>query len=470
MERKWWTLIAVVAGIFMLLLDVTIVNVALPQIQTAFDASLSDLQWVIDAYALSLAVLLLTAGTLADKFGRRKLYATGTAVFTAGSLLCGFADSALQLSVFRALQGVGGSIMFATSLALLSATFHGKDRGVAFGALGATTGVALALGPVIGGALTSGVSWRWIFLVNVPVGLLTIFVTNAMVNESKDPEASSMDWPGLITLSSGLGALVYGLIEAGGGWTQTKVEVLLASGVALLLVFVMVEAMQKRPMLDLQLFKVPTFVGGLVAAAAISGSLIATFPFLVLYLQNGLHYSAFQTGLRLMVLTGAVFVAAGISGRLIDKVPVRALIGGGFVFVTIGLLLMRGITVTSSWTHLIPGLVLAGIGNGMINVPLASTAVGVVRPQRAGMASGVNATFRQVGTAAGVAALGAVFSSHVTSAQGPAGAVDGLNEILLISACVTAVAAACALLLIRKRDFVDAQAEEDELPKLDAVA
>src|SRR3954452_12346155 len=224
MERKWWTLVAVAAGTFMLLLDVTIVNVALPDIAKDLKASLTDLQWVIDAYALTLAALLLTAGSLADRFGRRRLFAIGIVVFTLGSLLCGGAHGPLFLSLARAFQGVGGAIMFATGLALLSSAFRGKDRGTAFGVFGAITGIAVAVGPVVGGALVSGLSWRWIFFVNLPVGVLALVIVLRQIAESRNPHARHVDFPGLVTFSLGLGALVYGLIRSSeDGWGATNV-------------------------------------------------------------------------------------------------------------------------------------------------------------------------------------------------------------------------------------------------------
>ena len=496
MARKWWTLAAVVAGVFMLLLDVTIVNVALPQIQKAFGASLPDLQWVIDAYALTLAALLLTAGALADRFGRRVTFAFGTAIFTAGSLLCGLATSPLDLALSRAGQGIGGAIMFATSLALLSDAFRGKDRGVAFGVYGAVTGVAIAVGPVLGGVITSGLSWRWIFLVNVPIGIATIAVTLAKVTESRDPHATRPDWLGFVSFSTALAALVYGLISAGDGWGSAKVVASLSAAAVLLAAFVIIEAVQRRPMLDLSLFRVPTFTGGLIAAFGISASLFSLLTYIILYLQDELGFSALGTGVRVLFLTLAVFVTAGIAGRLTTVVPVRLLISAGFVLVAAGLLLMRGVTTGSSWTHLIPGLIVAGAGAGLINVPLAATAVGVVVPARAGMASGINSTLRSVGLATGIAALGAIFTNQLrhtaesrlaalplaaharaiaASIGGPQasgarpgltaaaqqaiataariGFTSSLNTILLIGAAIAAVAAATSLTLIRGHDF-----------------
>ncbi|NUR05820.1 MAG: MFS transporter [Nocardioidaceae bacterium] len=437
-DPKWWTLVAVCTGVFMLLLDITIVNVALPDIQSELDASLSDLQWVIDAYALSLAALLLTAGSLADLYGRRRVFTIGVIIFTVGSIACGAAQDILLLTISRAFQGIGGAAMFATALALLASAFHGKDRGTAFGVFGATTGVAVAIGPVLGGVLTSGLSWRWIFFVNIPICLVAIGVTLLKVEESRDPRAGRPDWFGFVSFSLALGALVYGLIEAGQhGWGEQKVLVSLAASAVLLVVFLVSQAVQEHPMFDLGLLRKPTFTGGLIAAFGVSASIFSLLTFLVIYVQNVLGYSAVETGVRFLYLSGASFVAAAVAGRLTEKVPVKWLIGPGFLVLGVGLLLMLGIQDDSSWTHLIPGMVVSGVGIGLINPPLASTAVGVVPVARAGMASGVNSTLRQVGIATGIAALGSLFSRQVADAvrpelaqQVPPGALDGLSAAL----------------------------------------
>ncbi len=500
MASKWWTLVAVCTGVFMLLLDITIVNVALPDIQRDLDASLSDLQWVIDAYALTLAALQLTAGSLADRFGRRRLFAIGTLVFTLGSLLCGLAPSVEFLSLARAGQGIGGAIMFATALALLSGAFTGKERGTAFAYFGATTGVAVAVGPVLGGLLTSGLSWHWIFWVNIPICVFALAVTLTRVEESRNPHAGRPDWLGFVTWSSGLGLLVYALIRGGeDGWgDQRVVNSFIASGV-LLVAFFITQLLQKSPMFDLSLLRVPTFLGGLVAAVGVSASVFSILTYLIIYVQNVLGFSAVQAGLRFLFLSGMSFVSAIIAGRLTSHVPTKWLIAPGFFASAAGLWMMRGIADSSDpseWTHLIPGLIVAGLGIGLINVPLASTAVGVVSPERSGMASGVNSTFRQVGIATGIAALGSIFAHQVadgiqsslagTPAAGRSGAVadavtngqikaviaqapasvrqgleqaatssfvDALNHIVTISALIALVAGVLCLFLIRARDF-----------------
>ena len=496
--NKWWTLVAVCLGTFMLLLDITIVNVALPDIQTALHSSFSDLQWVVDAYALTLAAFLLTAGSLADMYGRRLLYLIGLAVFTAASALCGFAQTTLMLQLSRGLQGVGGAIMFAVSLALLADAFRGKDRGVAFGVWGTITGLAVAIGPLLGGALTSGLSWRWIFFVNVPLGIVAVLISMLRVSESRAPQASGPDWPGFVIFTVALSSLVYGLIESNQkSFSSGLVLGCLAAAAVLLAVFVFVERRRAHPMFDLSLFRLPTFSGGSVAAFGLSASIFSMLLYIVLYLQDILGYSPLATGVRVMFLSGAILVTATVAGRLSSRVPVRLLIGPGLIMVGIGLLLMRGLNAGSSWTHLIPGMIVGGLGIGLVNPPLASTAVGVVPPQRAGMASGINSTFRQVGIATGIALLGTLFSSQVKSSvqtgvaavpalarQGPkiAAAVQsgevgqliaklppqtrqkvgtithaafatGLNRILLVAAIIAFVAGIVSLLAIRSKDF-----------------
>lgn len=414
--NKWWTLVAVCLGTFMLLLDVTIVNVALPDIQKALHSSFSDLQWVVDAYALSLASLLLTAGSLADMYGRRLLYLIGVVVFTLSSLTCGLASSTLMLQVSRAVQGIGGAIMFSVSLALLAGAFRGKDRGVAFGIWGAITGLAVAVGPLLGGILTSGLSWRWIFFVNVPIGVVAVVITSSQVAEARQPNARRPDWLGFVLFSAGLCLLVYGLIESSvTSFSNTTVIASLVASAVLLVAFVVVEAIGKQPMFDLGLFRLPTFSGGAVAAFGMSASIFALLLYLVLYIQDILGFSPLGTGLRLLVISGGIILTSAVSGRLTSKVPVRFLIGPGLLLVGIGLLLDRGLTASTGWSHLIPGLLIGGAGVGMVNPPLASTAVGVVTPERAGMASGINSTFRQVGIATGIALLGTLFSNALNT-------------------------------------------------------
>jgi EmrB/QacA subfamily drug resistance transporter len=513
MEKKWWTLLAVCAGTFMLLLDITIINVALPDIQAGLHAGLGDLDWTVDAYALSLSALLLTSGSLADLFGRRRLFIIGLVVFTLGSLACGLAQSPAMLIWSRAGQGVGGAIMFATSLALLASSFQGRERGTAFGVWGAVTGVAAALGPILGGALTTGISWRAIFLVNLPIGILAVAITALRVEESRPQHAQRPDWPGVAFLTAGLIGVVYGLIRASEtSWSDLGVSVSLALGVVLLIGFVIVERAVSNPMFDLSLFRTPTFVGGSIAAFAMNASLFSMLLYLVLYLQDVKGYSALSTGTRLLVLSAGTLSTSTLAGRLSSRIPVRWLIGPGLALVGIGLLLMGGLHPHTDWTHLIAGFIIAGVGAGMVNPPLASTAVGVVEHQRSGMASGINTTFRQVGIATSIAGLGSIFAGAINrelarglghtpgvadrlpaiSAQVRAGDLGGamaltpprlrpellriagtgfttgVNELLVVTGIVALVGAVGAFVLIRSKDFVGAQAPAAASPAPDA--
>ncbi|WP_042364117.1 MFS transporter [Streptacidiphilus neutrinimicus] len=508
MDKKWWTLIAVCVGTFMLLLDVTIVVVALPDIQRALHATFSDVQWVVDAYALALASFLLTSGVLADRYGRRLLFLIGLVIFTAGSLLCGLAQTSLMLILSRAGQGLGGAIMFATSLALLGHSFRGRDRGIAFGVWGAITGVAVSLGPILGGVITTGISWRGIFLVNVPIGIAALAVTRWRVEESRAAHPGRLDLAGFALLTLGLVGLIYGLIRAGEvGWSDTGAIVSLVLGGLLLVGFVLVEHTVTDPMFDLRLFRKPTFVGGLVAAFAMNGSLFAMLLYLVLYLQDILGYSALDTGVRLLVSSGSLLVAATVAGRLSERVSARWLIGPGLLAVGAGLLMMTGLNAQSSWTHLVPGFIVSGIGAGFVNPPLASTAIGVVEPERAGMASGINSTFRQIGLATSIAALGSIFSTslhnrltqgltgtplaahsgqilnavrqgQVSSQVGAGGAAlppsprsqletlirssftGALNTLLVVTGVLGLVGGVASMLLIRDKDFIVRQPAE----------
>jgi EmrB/QacA subfamily drug resistance transporter len=427
---RWWTLGAVCVAVFMLLLDITVVNVALPDIAKSLHSSFTDLQWVIDAYALSLAALLLTAGSLADRIGRRAIFTVGLGIFTGASLLCGLAGSPTFLNAARALQGIGGAAMFATSLALLASAFQGRERGTAFGIWGATVGAAVAVGPLVGGVLTEGIGWESIFFVNVPIGIAAVLVTRRRVRESRDPDARGVDWGGLVTFSAGLFLLIFALVRGNAeGWGSTLIVGFLVGSAVLLAAFVVIESRVAEPMLDLTLFRNPSFAGASIAAFALSASMFSLFLYLTLYLQNALGYSPLQAGLRFLPVSLVSFVVAPIAGRLSARVPVRGLIGGGLMIVGAGLVLMRGLSASSGWIELLPGFLVAGVGIGLVNAPLASTAVAVVDPRRSGMASGINNTFRQVGIATGTAAYGALFQ-HLLATRVPDSFGSGPGAVL----------------------------------------
>jgi EmrB/QacA subfamily drug resistance transporter len=497
MDRKWWTLVAVCTATFMLLLDITIVNVALPSIERDLGADLADLQWVVDAYALTLAALLLTGGSLADRVGRRRVFLIGLVAFTAASIMCGLATSPLTLNLARALQGIGGAFMFATSLALLASAYSGRDRGTAFGLWGATTGAAVAVGPLVGGVLTEGIGWEAIFFVNVPIGIAAVALTLARVEESKNPHASPLDWPGTVLFSGALFLLIFGLIRGNPeGWSSAPIVVSLGGAAVLMIAFVVVELRRRHDaMLDLSLFRVASFNGASIAAFVLSASMFAMFLYLTLYIQNILGYSALEPGVRFMPVTLLSFLVAPISGKLAERLGVRWFIGGGLALVGAGLLLMGGLEAGDDWTALLAGFMIAGGGIGMVNPALATAAVGVVDPRRTGMASGINSTFRQVGIATGIAAWGAIFQ-HVVRDEFVKGAaraglqgaqqrggqvadfiafggarrsgnpqlarlgeqafVAGLNHLLLLAGLLALAGAALSALLIRPADFAHA--------------
>ncbi len=438
MERKWWTLIAVSVAMFMLLLDITVVNVALPDIQSSLGSSFSDLQWVVNAYSLTLAAFLLTAGAVADLVGRRRVFIAGLVVFTASSAACGLASSPLELNLFRAVQGTGGAMMFATSLALIASAFHGKERGVAFGVYGGVIGAAVAVGPVVGGLITSGIGWEWIFFVNVPIGIGAVFLTLNQVEESRDPNARGIDWVGFITFSASLFLLVFALVQGNEkGWGSTEIVGFLIASVVLFVVFIYAERAQERPMLDLSLFRRRAFTGASIVAFCISASMFSMFLYLTLYIQDVLGYGPLAAGVRFLPITLLSFFVAPVAGRLSVRFPIRLLLGIGLLLVSAGLLTMSAVDAASGWTVLIPGFLLAGAGIGLINPPLASTAVGVVHHSRSGMASGINNTFRQVGIATGVAGLGAVFQHQVVSKTTAALSHTGVHTFGLKGALVS---------------------------------
>jgi len=497
-DRKWWTLIAVLIGVFMLLLDVTIVNVALPDIQRDLDSSFSDLQWVVDAYALTLASTLLVSGSVADLIGRRRVFVIGLFVFTLASLGCGLVSTPLHLNLFRGVQGIGGGMMFATSLALIAQAFHGRERGIAFGAFGAVTGASVAVGPVIGGVLTDSFGWQAVFLVNIPVGIFAVALTLAKVAESRDPSPAGVDLPGAVTLTGSLFLLIFALVRGNdAGWGSTQIVAFLVGSALLLAAFVFLETRRDNPLFDLTLMRKPAFLGASLAAFCLSASMFAMFLYLTLYLQGVLDYTPLQAGLRFLPLSVLSFLVGPIAGRLSEKLPVRWLMGGGMLLVTVGLLLMHGVDVSSGWTTLLAGFLIAGVGIGLVNPPLASTAIGVVEQRRSGMASGINSTFRQVGLATGIAGLGAIFQHRVgtTIAEGLAGTpaagradqfasavtagatdkaaaaapgpmrgqlvqlgheafINGMNTLLLVTAGVAIVGAVGSAILVRQRDFV----------------
>ena len=409
--RKWWTLGVVLVATFMLLLDVTVVNVALPSIRRDLDATFADVQWVIDAYSLTLAALVLAAGSLADRLGRRRLFSAGLAVFSGASLFCALSPDPTFLNLARGVQGIGGAAMFAVSLALVAQEFAaGRERAAAMGVYGATVGVAVAVGPLLGGALTDALGWQSIFYLNVPIGAVAIGVTRRKLRETRDPSAAEIDWGGLGAFSSALFMLVLALLRGNDqGWGSPQTAALFSASAVLLLLFGLIERLAPSPMLPPAVFRRRSFTGVQLAAFAVSSSAIAMFLYISLYLQNYLGYTPLQTGLRYLPVTVASLLAAPLAGALLSRAPARLLMSGSLALTGLGLLMMSGIGLHSGWTRLLGGFVLVGAGAGFLNPVLADVALSVVPKEQSGMAAGINNTFRQVGVAVGVAIWGAIF-------------------------------------------------------------
>jgi EmrB/QacA subfamily drug resistance transporter len=452
-RERWITLLVVSAATAMLLLDVTVVNVALPAIRTDLDASFGEMQWVIDAYALTLAATLLSAGALADRVGRRAIFAWGLALFTACSALCAAASSPVFLDLARAAQGVGAAAMFASSLALLANEFQDKERGFALGVWGGVTGAALAVGPLVGGVLTDELDWRWIFLVNLPIGALLIWLTARSLPESREEQAQPLDLAGMTTFGAACFLATYGLIRGNeDGWGSAPITGALLGAAALLATFVVIERRTKAPMLSLSLFRIPAFTGTAVVAFAQSVALYPLLLFVAIYFQVGLGLSPTETGLRILPLTLVLVVVAPISGRLTNRLPLRVPLTAGLILIGVGLLLMRAVDIDSEWTTLLPGLLVGGLAIGVISPALAAAMVSVLPVERSGLASGINNTFRQLGIAMGIAGLGAIFEHQASEELGlRAGIVAGLDSVLAVAAVVAFLGAALAWPLLGKQ-------------------
>jgi EmrB/QacA subfamily drug resistance transporter len=476
MQRKWWTLLAVSVATFMLLLDITVVNTALPSIQKDLSASFTDLQWVIDAYTLALAAVVLTAGSIADRIGRRVVFAAGLAIFAASSLAAGLAPDATFLNISRAVEGIGGAAMFAVSLAMVAQEFAaGRERATAMGIYGATIGAAVAVGPLVGGAITDSLGWRWVFFLNVPIGIAAIVVTFAKLRESRNPNATRVDWAGLATFSTALLLLVLGLLRGNDdGWTSATILSLLTGAAVMLAAFVVIERRVAEPMLPLELFRSRAFTGVQLAAFAVSVSLFALFLYLTLYLQNYLGYSPLQAGLRYLPITLVPFFVAPVAVALMARLQARVIMAIGLAGVGAGLLLMSGLSAGSGWTALLPGFLVAGVGVGLLNPVIADVAVSVVPKERSGMAAGINDTFRQVGVAVGVAAWGAIFLGRgadkiSTLAAGTSAATNGHPRQLLEAASDGRLGSALAGVPHAARGVVASATREGFLTGLNAI-
>lgn len=413
--RKWWPLAAVCLGTFMLLLDVTIVTVALPAMAADLGTTLSDVEWVVDVYALALASLLLGVGSRADRIGRKKVYLVGLIVFTAASVGCAVAPSAGVLIGARAVQGLGAAGMFGTTIALIGMHYSGRDRGVAFAVWGATNSVAAAAGPMVGGLLTQYLDWRWIFFVNLPVCLVAVVLTLRSVREAKGQGRERADVLGMVTFTVASGALTFGLIRAhSDGWAAPFTLGLFAAAAVALVLFVVVETRHEHPLLDLSLFRRPSFTGIMVGALFLQGAAFAYLLFESLWMQSVLGYEPVEAGLYILPMCASAFVVSALAGRF-GPWPPRASIGGGLALIALGAGMQATLDAGSSGGSLVAGLVVSGLGVGLVTPSLSAAALATVPPERAGMAGGAVNTFRQLGFALGIAVFGVIFQSRIES-------------------------------------------------------
>ncbi|MGF1429388.1 MFS transporter [Kitasatospora sp. LaBMicrA B282] len=460
--RKWIPLAAICLGAFMLLVDVSIVNVALPKMSTDLNSSFTSLQWVVDIYALTLAALLMALGSLGDRLGHRRLYLGGLVVFGLASLTCALAPDAATLIASRAAQGIGGAAMMTSTTALLNGAYQGRDRGTAFGVWGAVNGAASAVGPVLGGLLTDQFGWRSIFMVNVPVAVLAVAMTLGYLKGGANAARGRLDLPGAASFTLFAGALTYGLIESGDkGWGSTTVLGSIGVGLLALVVFVLAELRAGRtgqPLLDLGLLRNRTFLGLTLAGLLLTAAAFAQLTYTGLWLQQVLDLSPLDAGLAVCPLALAAFVVALISAKAFHRMAPQLPIGIGLLLIGTGTLLLALVSAGSSWTVLLPGLLLTGVGVGMSTPLMMSTALAAVPRERAGMASGALNTARQLGYALGIAVLGTIFQDRVRALTPHlAGKPDlhvpfagGLDRIFLVAGCAGLVAGLLVLALVRR--------------------
>ncbi|HYJ20468.1 MAG TPA: MFS transporter [Solirubrobacterales bacterium] len=455
-NRKWWTLGAMCFALFMIMLDNTVVNVALPSIQKDLDASISGLEWTINGYTLSFAVLLATGGRLGDIFGRRRMFLLGVIIFTVTSATAGFAVNSTDLVISRVVQGVGAALMMPATLSIITDAFPASERGKAMGMWAGVSALALAVGPVLGGFLTEHVSWRAIFYLNIPVAIGAVTAALFAVRESRDTTVGrEVDYAGVVALTAGLTALILALVEGNAwGWGSPEIIGLLAVAVLGLGAFVAIEQRVKVPMVDFSLLSDRNFLGSVVVALIVSFAMLGVFFFLALYMQNILGYSPLEAGVRFLPSTLMIVGVAPVAGRLSDRFGPRWLIAGGLAVVAASLYSFSGIAVDSGYLDLLPGFMLLGIGIAMTMSPMTSAAMNAVPVQKAGVASGVLSMFRMVGGSLGVAVTGAIFQARVGSSfetASPQQFVDALGFAMAVCAGVALLGAAIGAVAIRAK-------------------
>ncbi|MDG6110081.1 MFS transporter [Dactylosporangium aurantiacum] len=473
--RKWLPLLAVSLSTFMLLVDLTIVSIAAPDLARELHSSFAALQWTVDLYVLVLAALLMAAGSLSDRLGHRRVFIAGLVVFAAASLACGLAAGTGTLIAARGVQGAGAAAMYATNAALLGVVYTGRDRSVAFGVWGAANGAAAAAGPILGGFLTEHVGWRSIFLVNLPVAVIAAVLARLAVPGGRGTATGRVDVPGVAVFTAAASLVVYGLIRAGDtGWSDPVTAGVLAAGAAAAAGFVLVERRRADPMLDLSLLRRPSFAVLMAGAAALTAAAFANLVFVSLWAQSVLGLGAMAAGLVLAPMAVVAFVVAGVGGRLLHTVAPRYSIGCGLLLVAAGTALCMLVGPDSGWAALMPGLCVTGVGVGLSTPVLASASLAAAPPDRAGMASGASNTCRQLGYALALPVFATVVTARAGQVLGddaaarrltgggyrdllgqvPAGALRaayaaGLDRVFLVSAVIAGVAGVAVLALLR---------------------
>jgi EmrB/QacA subfamily drug resistance transporter len=462
--RKWWTLAAVAFGLFMIMLDNTVVNVALPAIQKDLGADLSALEWIVTGYALTFAAVMLTGGKLADLLGRRLIFVIGLAIFTLSSLACGLAGSEEMLIAARIVQGVGAALMNPATLSIISATFPPQQRGMAIGIWAGVSALALAIGPLVGGLLTQHASWHWIFFINIPVGIVAIAASFVLIDETKDTsEGQRLDLPGLLTSGIGLFSLTYGLIEGNTyGWTSARILLAFAVAVVTLVGFVLLERHQKAPMLDLNLFRNSTFAGANAVMLLVALAMFGVFFFVSLYMQNILGYSAVQAGAAFLPMTVLIVLIAPIAGKSSDRFGSRWLMGAGMTLLAIQLFYFSRLSVEESYWSILPAMLIGGVGMSLVMTPAAAAAMSGVPVDKAGVGSAVLNSARQVGGSVGIALIGAIVAHVAGGRRTPEAFVDGFSTALVVASLIALAGAVLAVSTVRSHSRSDAAAPVPE--------
>jgi EmrB/QacA subfamily drug resistance transporter len=475
-NKKWWTLAAVSVGLFVIMLDNTVVNVALPSIQKSLGVTLSELEWVVAGYALTFAAFMLTGGKLADLLGRRLIFMAGLVVFTGASLACGLAPNGGFLIGARVVQGLGAALMNPATLSIITATFPPRQRGTAIGIWAGVSAMALAIGPLVGGLLTEHVNWNWIFYINVPIGVVGLLAIPVLIDESRDTSHEQRpDVPGLLASAVGLFAVTYGFIEANNyGWTSARILGAFAVGIAALTAFVVLELHQRLPMLDLSLFRNRTFAGANTAMLFVGVAMFGLFFYVSLYMQQVLGYSPVQAGATFLPMTILVIVLAPPAGKLADRFGSRWLVGGGMTLLTLSLLWYSHLGRHESFWGLLPGLLLGGVGMSGTMTPTTAAAMSAVAIDKAGVGSAVLNSMRQVGGSFGIAVMGAIVASVGSDAvrkghTPPEAFLAGFHDAVRVGAAILLAGAVVATAAIRKTEHHDERAAAERDVQVEAA-